>query len=82
METFGGCARIRDGKPQNGDSDTIAPPLLGKAFTDTESAAGVNSRYVEVPNTGHVELISPGTAAFEAQADLLEAYARRSSEPH
>lgn len=55
----------------NGDRDRIAPPLLGRALTDNAIAAGGEARFVEVPNTGHVELIAPGTEAFNVQADLL-----------
>ncbi|MEL7480995.1 MAG: alpha/beta hydrolase [Pseudomonadota bacterium] len=56
----------------NGALDRIAPPQLGLAYTDLVTAAGGTARYVEVDDAGHVELISPGTQAFEAQADLLE----------
>ncbi|MEM7671621.1 MAG: alpha/beta hydrolase, partial [Pseudomonadota bacterium] len=58
----------------NGDQDRIAPPVLGQEFTDKVKAAGGTSAYVEVPNTGHVELVSPGTAAFDRQAALLQQY--------
>ncbi|MEO0695202.1 MAG: alpha/beta hydrolase [Pseudomonadota bacterium] len=49
----------------NGDRDGIAPPSLGEAFTEEARAAGDTARTVIVPNTGHVELIAPGTAAFD-----------------
>lgn len=58
----------------NGDSDRIAPPSLGQDFTDLVKASGTPADYVEVPNTGHVELISPGTRAFNVQADLIQDY--------
>jgi len=61
----------------NGDSDQIAPPQLGQAFTEAVHAAGGAADYVEVASTGHVELISPGTTAFDVQADLLETYLKR-----
>lgn len=58
----------------NGDSDRIAPPLLGRGLTETIRAAGGRAEYVEISNTGHVELIAPGTDAFDAQLELLETY--------
>lgn len=55
----------------NGDGDRIAPQDLGIAFTDKLEAAGGDADYVEVPNSGHVELVSPRTGAFDTQAELL-----------
>ena len=55
----------------NGDRDRIAPPLLGESLTEAALAQGAAARYVESPQSGHVELIAPGTAAFETQAQLL-----------
>jgi len=55
----------------NGDSDGIAPSVLGQGLTKTVQAAGGDARFVEVQNSGHVELIAPGTEAFNIQADLL-----------
>ena len=56
----------------NGAQDRIAPPKLGRALTNLVVASGAKGQFVEVPETGHVELIAPGTAAFEIQARLLE----------
>lgn len=55
----------------NGDSDRIAPALLGEGYTDLVNAAGGQARFVELPASGHVELITPGTVAFETQAELI-----------
>lgn len=55
----------------NAADDRIAPPLLGQAFTDKVRDAGGTAHFVEVRG-GHVELIAPGTSAFERQADILE----------
>ena len=52
----------------NGERDRIAPPELGRGFT---RLAGSGARYVEVPDAGHVELVAPGTQAWEVQARLL-----------
>jgi acetyl esterase/lipase len=52
--------------------DAIAPPILGRGYTARAQAAGDNATYLEIPNEGHVELIAPGTAAFTAQAELLQ----------
>jgi acetyl esterase/lipase len=55
----------------NGDSDRIAPSLLGKAYTQKARAAGDPAEFVELPNSGHVELITPGTSAFESESEML-----------
>jgi len=56
----------------NGDSDRIAPSELGIGFTEKALEAGDEARFVQVKNTGHVELISPQTEAFETQTILLK----------
>lgn len=58
----------------NGEKDRIAPPLLGEALTEKIAETGSVAAYVEVPNAGHVELIAPGTDAFNIQAGLMEQY--------
>ncbi|GGY40132.1 alpha/beta hydrolase family protein [Parvularcula lutaonensis] len=55
----------------NATRDRIAPPILGLGFTADVRDAGGDARYVEVPG-GHVELIAPGTEAWERQVELLE----------
>lgn len=55
----------------NGEKDRIAPPRLGQAFTTAVRQAGGSADYLEIADSGHVELIAPGTAAFEAQAEQL-----------
>lgn len=55
----------------HGAEDAIAPPWLGKAYADKASAAGDPARYIELARMGHVELIAPGTPAWEAQRKLL-----------
>ena len=55
----------------NGARDRIAPPELGLGYTDLVNAAGGSALYEEVFG-GHVELISPGTYAWEAQVALIE----------
>ncbi len=37
-------------------------------------AAGDTPSLIVVPDTGHVELVAPGTAAFELQADVLATF--------
>ena len=54
----------------NGTRDGIAPPLLGDAYSAKARAAGDDASYVEVPG-GHVELIAPGTAAFDRQIEII-----------
>lgn len=55
----------------NGDRDRIAPPSLGEAYTAKAAAAGDEALFECAPDQGHVELIAPGTPAFEAQARHL-----------
>ncbi|MEO1656649.1 MAG: alpha/beta hydrolase [Pseudomonadota bacterium] len=55
----------------NGAQDRIAPSLLGEAFTALVLAAGGEAQYIEIKGAGHVELIAPGTEAFDTQAKLL-----------
>lgn len=61
----------------NGERDRIAPPTLGRALTNKVLASGGTGQFVESLGAGHVELIAPGTPAFETQADLIESYLRR-----
>tara|TARA_B100000678_G_scaffold10694_2_gene8720 strand:+ start:5346 stop:6236 length:891 start_codon:yes stop_codon:yes gene_type:complete len=58
----------------NGAMDHIAPPALGIGYTDVVSQDGGEARFVEVQGAGHVELIAPGTEAFDVQAELIERY--------
>jgi acetyl esterase/lipase len=63
------------GVPQvsvNGSLDRTAPPILGQGYSDRARKAGDVSDAVLVPGAGHVELVSPGTQAFETQANLLQ----------
>ena len=56
----------------NGARDRIAPPVLGEAFTAKAIAAGDIAQVHIIPNEGHVELIAPGTAAFDKQTEILK----------
>lgn len=55
----------------NGAEDSIAPPELGRGYTEKAEAAGVTAAFHEIPGTGHVELVSPGTAAWTKQREIL-----------
>ncbi len=55
----------------NGSEDRIAPPMLGDALTRKAEAAGDSASLVVVPASGHVELVSPGTRAFDIQSQIL-----------
>lgn len=55
----------------NGDQDPIAPPSLGRAYADRVRAARDPVTLTVLPNTGHVELISPGSAAWSRAAALI-----------
>lgn len=56
----------------NGAQDRIAPPELGRGYTEKAEAAGDSATFVEVADTGHVELVAPGTRAFEVEAEALK----------
>ena len=66
--------RLPLGVPQavvNGAQDGVAPPWLGRAYADRLRAAGDPVTYVEVPDSGHVELIAPGSAAWARAVALI-----------
>ena len=56
----------------NGAEDRIAPATLGEGYTRKAQAAGDEADVLIVPETGHVELVSPGTQAFEAETAILK----------
>lgn len=62
-----GCPQIS----VNGTRDRIAPPELGRGYTAKAAEAGDTAEYVEVPG-GHVELVAPGTPAFDRQIEILK----------
>ena len=64
----------------NGSEDRIAPPLLGDALTRKAEAAGDSASLVIVPATGHVELVSPGTQAFDIQSQILSDFIARDAD--
>lgn len=55
----------------NGLQDRIAPPELGLGYTRLVEAAGGTARYVGIDGTGHVELIAPGSEAFETEVRII-----------
>lgn len=55
----------------NGSEDRIAPSLLGDGLTRKAEAAGDSASLVVVPASGHVELVTPGTQAFDIQSQIL-----------
>lgn len=61
----------------NGYRDRIAPPVLGESWTRKAKAVGDSARVEVVMDSGHVELIAPGTKAWEAEvAALMELLGR------
>jgi acetyl esterase/lipase len=60
----------------SGADDPISPPALGRAYTDRARAAKDEAGFILVPNTGHVELIAPGTAAFKREVSVLREMTR------
>ncbi|RIJ24463.1 alpha/beta hydrolase [Henriciella barbarensis] len=55
----------------NSARDPIAPPQLGQDYAAKATAAGDDAEYIEVPG-GHVELVAPGTPAFDRQMQILK----------
>lgn len=58
----------------NGADDRIAPPLLGDALTRRAESLGDTASLIVLPDTGHVELVAPGTEAFRVQAEILASF--------
>lgn len=56
----------------SGAMDGISPPGLAEDIAAKDQAAGGNGRAVIVPGNNHVDLVAPGTAAWEAQANVLQ----------
>jgi acetyl esterase/lipase len=56
----------------SGDQDQIAPPSLADAYVAKMKRRGAAIGAVTVPNTGHVELISPGTAAWTVTVRTIQ----------
>jgi pimeloyl-ACP methyl ester carboxylesterase len=67
------------GAPQdlvNGREDRIIPNRLPLDYVEKARAAGDHATLHTVPETGHVELVSPGTAAWDEIRRLIaEAFA-------
>jgi pimeloyl-ACP methyl ester carboxylesterase len=55
----------------NGHRDRIAPPVLGENWARRARATGDQSTVEVVLETGHVELVSPGSEAWKIQAAAL-----------
>lgn len=56
----------------NGQQDQIAPASLGESLNKRLVGAGDKAKAWAIPNTGHVELVSPGTKAFETETGILK----------
>jgi acetyl esterase/lipase len=56
----------------SGDEDQIAPPELAVAYAAKMKAKGADVRALALPDTGHVELIAPGTAAWTEAVRTVE----------
>lgn len=58
----------------NAERDRIAPPAYAEAYRNANLARdATNIELVVVPDEGHVELVTPGTASWERQVALIEA---------
>ena len=56
----------------NGNQDRIIPTAYAEAYAGPMRAAGDDVRVRMIDRTGHVELISPGTAAWSATVEEIE----------
>jgi acetyl esterase/lipase len=57
----------------NATRDRIAPPDYAQDYRAAMLARdAANVTLVTIPNEGHVELVSPGTASWDRQVDLIE----------
>ncbi len=57
----------------NGSEDPIAPPAFASAYAARMQAAGKAIETITIPASGHVELISPESAAWKATVARIEA---------
>ena len=55
----------------NGDQDRVAPPTFAADYARQAKARGAQVSSVTIPDSGHVELIAPGSAAWEVQVKLI-----------
>jgi len=60
----------------NGEWDTLAPPAMGRAYVARMRPGGQAVRQTAVAGMGHVELITPGTAAWASAVQAVEAAIR------
>jgi acetyl esterase/lipase len=56
----------------SGEDDTLAPPTLAAAYLAKMRAKGATIASTTVPGAGHVELISPGTAAWSVTVRTIQ----------
>ena len=56
----------------SGAMDRISPPGLADEIAAKDRAAGGSGRAVIVAGNNHVDLVAPGTEAWEVQADILQ----------
>ncbi len=56
----------------SGAMDRISPPGLADEIAARDQAEGGGGRAVIVPGNNHVDLIAPGTQAWEVQAEILQ----------
>nr|WP_245842895.1 alpha/beta hydrolase [Sphingomonas laterariae] len=69
-------AMVQGGAKQilvNAAEDKIAPPAMAAAYARKLAAKGVKPMLITVPDEGHVELIAPGSAAWNITAELIAA---------
>ncbi|HVM99770.1 MAG TPA: hypothetical protein VMT68_06110 [Caulobacteraceae bacterium] len=60
----------------NGEEEGISPPRNGAAYVAKMAANGADIRHVVLNDTGHVEPIAPGTAAWTRTVEAIEQLVR------
>ncbi len=53
------------------DQDPVSPPWLARDWADKVKTAGDRVEMTVFPNSGHAELIAPGTAAWSAEVKMI-----------
>ena len=62
-----------------GARDSIVPPAFAARYVQVATAAGIQAQLVAVPQSGHFELVVPGSPAWPAVRDSVAAAFRTAS---
>jgi len=62
-----------------GARDSIVPPASAATYVEAATAAGIPAQLVAVPQSGHFELVVPGSVAWPAVREAIAAAFRSSA---